>query len=158
MAELRKCSRCRSEIELGYFSINRKGQYNKTCDGCLAKVRTHQQTQEAKQKRLDWNVTMTTCKNCGDCVQKNTLSIHRRRFWCQTHNMIPKPDFEEWLQNQEYDKLLWEYKKLLDEIIERKRKAKERWNECLIDSDDDEETKDTKSKLALQLLGPIEMF
>ena len=35
---------------------------------------------------------------------------------------MPKPEFEEWLLNQEYDKLLWEYKHLLNEIIERKRK------------------------------------
>ena len=39
MAELRKCSRCRSEIELKYFAINRKGEHNKTCETCLSKNR-----------------------------------------------------------------------------------------------------------------------
>ena len=37
MTELRKCSRCRSVIELNYFGINRKGEYNKTCINCLDK-------------------------------------------------------------------------------------------------------------------------
>ena len=39
MSELKKCSRCRSEIELKYFAINRKGDYNKTCETCLNKTR-----------------------------------------------------------------------------------------------------------------------
>ena len=39
MAELRKCSRCRSEILLTYFAINRKGEHNKTCETCLNKTR-----------------------------------------------------------------------------------------------------------------------
>ena len=39
MAELRKCSRCRSEILTKYFAINRKGEYNKTCETCLNKKR-----------------------------------------------------------------------------------------------------------------------
>ena len=94
MAELRKCSRCRSEIELGYFSTNRKGQYNKTCDGCLNKMRQYQQTPKAKQNRQDRNKDTIKCDNCGECVQKNTLSIHKRRWWCQTHGLTPKPDFK----------------------------------------------------------------
>ena len=39
MAELRKCARCRSEIQLKCFAINRKGEYNKTCEACLTKKR-----------------------------------------------------------------------------------------------------------------------
>ena len=39
MSELKKCSRCRSEIQLQYFAINRKGEYNKTCETCLNKTR-----------------------------------------------------------------------------------------------------------------------
>ena len=37
MAELRKCGRCRSEIELTYVGINRKGEHNITCVICLDK-------------------------------------------------------------------------------------------------------------------------
>ena len=43
MSELKKCSRCRSEIELKYFAINRKGEYNKTCETCLNKTRKTKQ-------------------------------------------------------------------------------------------------------------------
>ena len=39
MTELRKCARCRSEIVLKYFAINREGEYNKTCETCLSKIR-----------------------------------------------------------------------------------------------------------------------
>ena len=39
MTELRKRSRCRSEILLKYFAINRKGEHNKTCETCLNKIR-----------------------------------------------------------------------------------------------------------------------
>ena len=39
MSELKKCSRCRSEILLTYFAINRKGEYNKTCETCLNKTK-----------------------------------------------------------------------------------------------------------------------
>ena len=38
MSELKKCSRCRSEIQLKYFAMNRKGEYNKTCETCLNKT------------------------------------------------------------------------------------------------------------------------
>ena len=35
--------------------------------------------------------------------------------------MNPRPDFEEWLMKQDYNKLLWEYKKVLEQIIENKQ-------------------------------------
>ena len=37
MTELRKCSRCKSEIEITYVGINRKGEAYKTCDTCRNK-------------------------------------------------------------------------------------------------------------------------
>ena len=43
MSELKKCSRCRSEIQLKYFAMNRKGEYNKTCETCLNKTRKTKQ-------------------------------------------------------------------------------------------------------------------
>ena len=49
------------------------------------------------------------CDNCGCDVNKGTLSIHKRRFYCQVYNMETKPDFEEWLINQDYDNILYEY-------------------------------------------------
>ena len=35
--------------------------------------------------------------------------------------MENKAEFESWLLEQDYDKLLWEYKELLKEILDRKR-------------------------------------
>ena len=37
MATLQKCSKCKSEQEMKYFSINKKGQPYKTCDTCRNK-------------------------------------------------------------------------------------------------------------------------
>jgi DNA polymerase-3 subunit epsilon len=37
MTNLQKCSKCKSEQELKYFSINKKGQLYKTCDNCRNK-------------------------------------------------------------------------------------------------------------------------
>ena len=37
MANLQKCSKCKSEQELKYFSNNKKGQLYKTCDKCRMK-------------------------------------------------------------------------------------------------------------------------
>ena len=51
MAELRKCSRCRSVVELKYFDINRKGEYNKTCSTCLSKKR-HAKSQQTTPNDL----------------------------------------------------------------------------------------------------------
>ena len=104
MTELRKCSRCRSVIELTYFGINRKGEYNKTCINCL-------------DKKKERDAIKTVCDNCGCDVNKGTLSIHKRRFYCQVYNMETKPDFEEWLINQDYDKILYEYNDLLEYIL-----------------------------------------
>ena len=54
MTELRKCSRCTSTIEIKYFSVNRKGEYFKTCDTCRKKRNAKQQEphrKEYEQKR-----------------------------------------------------------------------------------------------------------
>ena len=107
MAELRKCSRCRSVIELKYFGINRKGEYNKTCINCLDKAKAY--------KTIE-----VVCDNCGCHVNKGSISIHKRRFYCQVYNMETKPDFEEWLINQDYNKMLHEYKDLLEYILSQK--------------------------------------
>ena len=80
MTELTKCSRCRSEIELQYSAIYRKGEYNKTCDICLNQMRTVQRTPERQEARQQWNGMLITCSNCGEEVTKNTFSLHKRRY------------------------------------------------------------------------------
>ena len=39
MANLQKCSRCKSEIDISYFGLNRKKQPYKTCVNCRSKVK-----------------------------------------------------------------------------------------------------------------------
>ena len=62
MANLQRCSKCKSEQELKYFSINKKGQYYKTCDNCRSKRLTN----KVNLKRTDTdfvdydNVSTTT--------------------------------------------------------------------------------------------------
>ena len=121
MTELKKCSRCRSEIELKYFAINRKGEHNKTCETCLDKVRAFQRTPESKARIAKYKSQEVMCENCGCVRNKGSMSIHKRRYYCLTYNLDNKPDFEDWLMEQDYDTLLWEYKELLKDILERNR-------------------------------------
>ena len=37
MANLQKCSRCKSEIDISYFGLNRKREPYKTCVNCRSK-------------------------------------------------------------------------------------------------------------------------
>ena len=37
MANLRKCTRCKSEIDISYFGMSRKKEPYKTCDNCRTK-------------------------------------------------------------------------------------------------------------------------
>ena len=113
MAELKKCSRCRSEITLNHYSLNRKGEYFKCCDKCR---------DSAVEYRATWDCEIK-CDNCGERTTNNCKSIHKRRFWCQTSQMNPRPSFEEWLMEQDYDKLLWEYKQVLKDMLESKNKT-----------------------------------
>ena len=47
MANLQKCSRCKSTIDVSYFSLNRKNEYFKTCNTC----RTKSRESRAKQRQ-----------------------------------------------------------------------------------------------------------
>ena len=43
MENLRQCSRCKSNIDISYFGLNRKKEPYKTCDNCRNKGRAYQQ-------------------------------------------------------------------------------------------------------------------
>ena len=91
MAELRKCSRCRSEIELKYFGINRKGEPYKTCDNCRNKNnKTNKPTKKYKQveehykfkvqdilKIRETNKDNTSDDCCPTCYQGNYKNTRR---------------------------------------------------------------------------------
>ena len=61
MANLRKCTRCKSEIDVSYFGLNRKKELYKTCDNCRNKNK-----QIIKQTHTDTNVITIDdeIKNC----------------------------------------------------------------------------------------------
>jgi formate dehydrogenase maturation protein FdhE len=48
--EIQYCSRCKTEQELKYFSITKRGTHYKTCDGCRSKY---------KGKKLDTDSSTT---------------------------------------------------------------------------------------------------
>ena len=64
-------------------------------------------------KKKERDTTKAVCDDCGCHVTKGSLSIHKRQLYCQVYDMETKPDFEEWLTNQEYDQMLYEYNYLL---------------------------------------------
>ena len=53
--------------------------------------------------------------------QRPANQFIKRRIWCQTSQMNPRPTFEEWLVEQDYDKLLWEYKQVLKELLDKNK-------------------------------------
>ena len=59
------------------------------------------------------------CGNRGCEFNKGQLSIHKRIYYCQVHNLETKPAFEDWLMHHDYHTLLWEYKELRVEIMLR---------------------------------------
>ena len=51
MENLRQCSRCKSNIDISYFGLNRKKEPYKTCDNCRDKGRAYQQSMNLKHVR-----------------------------------------------------------------------------------------------------------
>ena len=55
MANLRKCTRCKSEIDISYFGMSRKKEPYKTCDNCRTKkikqFRHHQILKKTQQRQ-----------------------------------------------------------------------------------------------------------
>lgn len=103
MPELSKCSRCHSEIELKYFSINRKGTRNKCCDNCLKKYQCdhceYTSTRKNEMQRHIKSAHMREKNDTGDVkyaksgeykilqlldelgLEKDIDYIHDRPYW-----------------------------------------------------------------------------
>ena len=60
MENLRQCSRCKSNIDISYFGLNRKREPYKTCDNCRNKKKQIKVQQEVcKDKHfLDYYVNL----------------------------------------------------------------------------------------------------
>ena len=121
MADLRKCSRCTSTIELKYFSISRKGDHYKCCDNCRNKLSEYNKKPDVQDHRKQQKSQPLECENCGSTRNKGSMWLHQRRYYCKTYHMETKPSLEEWVINQDYDTLLHQYKELLKEITDKKQ-------------------------------------
>jgi len=100
MAELRKCSRCRSEIKITFFGINRKGEPYKTCDTCRNKKKQVKVKQEIRKDKtfLDYYITLPIFKfeNKQDIdivVESIVVLNHNVEFF---HDVIFRNDGETW--------------------------------------------------------------
>lgn len=78
MTELKTCSRCRSEVELEYFTIDSTGEHNKTCETCLSTSSTSQHTPELNASHAKHTARKVVYNN-GGCVQHNGSLSHRLR-------------------------------------------------------------------------------
>ena len=76
MANLRKCSRCKSEIDISYFGMNRKKEPYKTCENCRKKSST---TKHENRSSVDRNATTKQIeqmykfkvKHIYECIELN---------------------------------------------------------------------------------------
>ena len=100
MTELRKCSRCRSEIKIAYVGINRKGEPYKTCDTCRNKNKHIKVKQEiCKDKTfIDYyiNLPIFNFENKQDIdirIDSIVVLNHNVEFH---NNMIFRSDGETW--------------------------------------------------------------
>ena len=109
-----------------------------TCDKCRADItsyhmKRHQKTNKCKQ----WELLISRI----DINDPDIIEFH------YTWNDEPIPIYNDINKTNDYKNTY---------LI--KKSTEEQWTECLIDSDDDEELMDKKSKLAMELIGPITMF
>ena len=101
MAELRKCSRCRSEIKLTYFGSGRKGEPYKTCDTCRNKKKQIEVKQEICKDQffLEYYVNLPIFK----FESKQEIDIHIDSIVVLNHNVelrnniILRIDGETWI-------------------------------------------------------------
>ena len=92
MAELRKRARCRSEILLKYFAINRKGEYNKTCETCVSKKR---QTKPVSTAPSDFKPLKRTDTDFVDGVVSTDIDInstHAKKTYEEASTTVSESD------------------------------------------------------------------
>ena len=94
--ELKKCNKCKKTLTLDHYYIHPHGDHFKLCKKCVDKAI------EYKEK---WNCEIK-CEYCGDRTTKTCKSIHKRKYWCKTSQIITRPSFDEWLITQDYDNML----------------------------------------------------
>ena len=93
MANLQKCSRCKSTIDVSLFGLNRKTEPCKTCEKCRSKKKTPQPMKRTdigfvenknsisvNDNRIDvfakWLVHLDTIRPSGDNVMDDPMKSH----------------------------------------------------------------------------------
>ena len=100
MENLKKCSRCKSNIDISYFGLNRKKEPYKTCDNCRSKKKQIKVQQEVcKDKNfLDYYVNLPIV----NLVSKQEIDIQLESIVAFSHkieicnNLIFRSDGEIW--------------------------------------------------------------
>ena len=177
MSELKKCSRCRSEIELKYFAINRKGEYNKTCETCLNKTR------KTKAVITTINDTVPLERTDTDFIDGETINENKMNTLAKllVHLDVIRPSGDDVLNNpaKQHELMYIGNKRVellnqIDELDEAtQKKIGERYKELTeehnksideefekgcINSDDDADVKQMKSNHMMKLIGKIKMY
>ena len=152
MTELRKCSRCKSEIDISYFGMNRKKEPYKTCDNCRNKTK---QMQSHNRNRFMVHQEIESWFS-SDNEQDDTRTQCYKQSCKEYYHYARKMDLE--LEDVLKDK--GDIKQYADILYQKRINTNDeiQWNECLISSDDDEEIKEKKNMLAMKKLGFIQMF
>ena len=168
MSELKKCSRCRSEIQLKYFAMNRKGEYNKTCETCLNKTRKTKQP--LKRTDADFIDGETINENKVNTLAK--LLVHLDVIRPSGDDALNDPvtfDFLMHISTQRVEvikeieeldeatqkKIGERYKELTEE---HNKSIDEEFEKGCINSDDDDDVKQMKSNHMMKLIGKIKMY
>ena len=119
--ELKQCSRCHSSCTLEHFEKNRKGECFKTCNNCRTNKQNyrieHQEEISTKIKQwrnnnkdkvqqynktyIDKHNPLVECSHCKEKVRNATIDNHQKGYQCNVFGMDSKPDYHEWLfENQ----------------------------------------------------------
>ncbi len=95
MQELKRCSRCHSNILIQFFELNKQGEYFKTCNNCrnLGK-------EEMKARRENLDKTVVICPKCNWKIMRYNFENHQKNYSCETANMTNIPDYMTWAESK----------------------------------------------------------
>ena len=116
MANLQKCSRCKSEIDVSYFGLNRKKQPYKTCVNCRSKVkRPCTQLKRSDTDFVDDTISTTTPEITEEEEEQLPMNEHDA-FWLfesSNKNGIEAIDNGKWMLFYPNDKMneMWKFAK-----------------------------------------------
>ena len=98
MANLQKCSRCKSEVDVSFFGLNRKKQPYKTCETCRNKrpVIKHTDSVKTIQNALNLIATATQHLECL-ITDEATPSDTDNKSTTAESSATPEPNNEKYI-------------------------------------------------------------